>query len=296
MGNRCPERVKMKMRSLSKPQYAVILMVGWLWVLVGCSNDTSYRYPDKTELETQSYHGFEIPIFPTAEGQLNYARSGFPNPDEKRAALDFVAQQFPENSAQCGAAALNLVYMNLEPDYRFALHLDYQNAIAGYKKVINSFADQPRVLAKAHWYIGWIYCDLLGQPEKGLPYYRHIVAHYPDLEMGISSPVPWVSLVYSSPVNGTHPQKATVKKHWAGLSLLEIIRHTVDAREKKRAFGTLWKKYRHSVATGFAIRMLLRQQNEAQLVKPYAAPYLALGVANPYLSREIAAAAEELWP
>ena len=273
-----------------------------LWILMcavflsSCTDAPSTRSFGKSELETQNYHGFHIPVFPTAQGQLNYARSGFPDPKEKKAALNFVIEKFPASDDACGSAALTLAYMHLEPDYRFALQLDFNKALQDYKTIINTFKDEPRVLVKAHWYIGWIYCDILADVDKGLPYYKHIVENYPDLEMGISSPVPWVSLVYSLSVHENQSKKAKVKKHWASLSLLEIIRHTRDETETRAAFDLLWKKYRHSVTTGLAIRMMLDRPELIDKVQPHIEPYLAMNVANTYLAREIESLAKEMLP
>ncbi|MCD4718240.1 MAG: hypothetical protein K8S13_00040, partial [Desulfobacula sp.] len=82
-------------------------------VLNGCSDEsTSLSFP-KSELPLISFQGFKIPNFPTARGQLNNAKSGFANSEEKKAALQILSKIFPDNRLQCGHAALSLAYMNL---------------------------------------------------------------------------------------------------------------------------------------------------------------------------------------
>ncbi|MCK5348684.1 MAG: hypothetical protein KAJ25_04810, partial [Desulfobacula sp.] len=252
----------------------------------------SLSFP-KSELPVISFQGFEIPRFPTAQGQLNYAKSGFASSEEKIAALKILFKTFPEAKLQCGNAALYLAYMNLGYDYRFATKQDYANAIKAYNDVIENYNEYPQILVKANWYLGWIHCDLLKEKKIGVPYFRHIVKTYPNLQMGISSPVPWVSLVYPLTVKGKHPAKNTTNKQWASLSLLEIIRHAPDKNEVFNAFDLLWKNYRNSIPTGLAIKLLLQDKRYAQTAMPYIEKYLALNIANQYLAREIRNNAKE---
>ena len=262
-------------------------------LLNSCSDEsTSLSFP-KSELPIISFQGFKIPQFPTARGQLNYAKSGFATPEEKKAALEILFKIFPEARLQCGNAALYLAYMNLGYDYRFATRQDYINAIKAYNDVIKNFKEYPQILVKANWYLGWIHCDLLKEKELGIPYFRHIVKTYPDIQMGISSPVPWVSLVYPLTVKGNQPVKKPTNKQWASLSLLEIIRHSPEKIEVFNAFDMLWKSYRTTVSTGLAIKLLLQDKRYAQKAMPYIEEYLALNIANRYLAREIEENAKE---
>lgn len=274
----------------------MVLSVIFCFSVFGCSRDKDRTFVDfkRTELEKVVFHGYEIPKFPTAQDQLNYARSGFPDVNEKRAALNFIAELFPGERRVCGNAALNLAYMNFGSDYRFALQLDYHSAVKDYLKIISDFQDQPEVLVKANWYLGWIYCDLLDDVASGLKYYWKIVDAYPDREMGISSPVPWVSLVYNQPVNDRLPenQKQT-QCRWADLSLLEIVRHTSDSRESLQAFERLWGEYRDSLTTGFAIKLLLEDKAHQKKILPFAKQYLDTHFSNTYLMAEIDALVKE---
>lgn len=270
-------------------QRAAILIPFFLiaFLLTACSDEsTSFSFP-KSELPIISFQGFKIPQFPTAQGQLNFAKSGFSNQEEKKAALKAVFKVFPEARLQCGNAALYLAYMNLGYDYRFAEQQDYYHAITDYHDVIKNFKEHPQILVKTFWYLGWIHCDRLNEKELGISYFWHIVKTYPNIKMGISSPVPWVSLVY--PLNDAtgHLEKQQTNERWASLALLEIIRHSSDEIETLNAFDILWENYQNTVSTGLAIKLMLKDKNHAQKAVPYIEKYLALNIANQFLTREI---------
>jgi len=278
-----------KLSWVKKNQWTLLLISLCLiaLLLTACSDDsTPFSFP-KSELPIISFQGFNIPQFPTAQGQLNFAKSGFPDQKEKKAALEIVFKIFPEAKLQCGNAALYLAYMNLGYDYRFAAKKDYYHAIADYHKVIKNFKEYPEILVKAFWYLGWIHCDLLNEIETGLSYFRHIVKTYPNIEMGISSPVPWVSLVYPLTATGDQVVKQPANKQWASLALLEIIRHSPDRIETFNAFDMLWENYSNTVSTGLAIKLMLKNKRYAQKALPYIEKYLALNIANKFLAREI---------
>ena len=274
---------------MKKKQGIAILISLFLSVLLfnGCSDEpTSLSFP-KSELPVISFQGFKIPQFPTAQGQLNYAKSGFANPEEKKAALEILFKIFPEAGLERGNAALYLAYMNLGYDYRFATRQDYATAITAYHDVIENFKEYPQILVTAYWYLGWIHCDLLKQKKLGISFFWHIVKIYPDIETGIYSPVPWVSLVYPLTLKGDQPIKPTANKQWASLSLLEIIRHASKKNEVFNAFDILWKDYQDTVSTGLAIKLLLCNEKYAQKAIPHIEKYLALNIANRYLAKEI---------
>ena len=286
---------KIRLNGMKKSLAIIIILLSFLsaMILNGCGDQsTSISFP-KSELPVILFQGFNIPQFPTAKGQLNYAKSGFPNPEEKKAAFNVLFHIFPEAKTECGNAALYIAYMNLGYDYRFANRKNYTNAIKAYHDVINNFKKYPQITVKAYWYLGWIYCDLLQDKEKGISYYWRIVENYPDIKTGISSPVPWVSLVYPMTIKGSPPPKDKTKNQWAGLALLEIIRHASDKTEVYNAFDILWKTYQKSIPTGLAIKSLLQNITTAQKALPYIEPYLALNIANIYLAREIKDNAKE---
>lgn len=269
------------------------LAVLFVW---GCGSEPSSHSLKETEQPVILFKGYTIPKFPRARDQLNYARSGFPDKEEKRAAFEFVIRHFPQDRLECGEAVLNLAFMNFGFDYRFALLRDYYAAIEEYKTIIKYYADQPPVMAKAYWYLGWIYCDLLNEGEKGLTYFRRIVHEYPDIQMGISPPVPWVSLVYPEEPGRDEPRSGKTITRWASLALLEIIRHSPDMEAAYDAFNILWQRYKKSVPTGLAIRLLLKKESTAEKVRPYIAQYLALNSANTYLADELRRLEKEILP
>ncbi|MCK5541641.1 MAG: hypothetical protein KAI40_03035 [Desulfobacterales bacterium] len=279
-----------------KKKHAIVIMlllaVATL-LLNGCSDELNSLSFPKSELKVISFQGFKIPQFPTAHDQLNFAKSGFPDSEEKKAAFEIISYIFPEAEVECGNAALYLAYMNFGYDYRFATKEDYYNAIKAYHDVISNYKGHPQLLVKAYWYLGWIHCDLLQEKEVGIQYFWHIVKTYPDIEIGISSPVPWVSLVYPLTIKGVKPAKDKAKRQWAGIALLEIIRHAHDKTEVDKAFDVLWKEYRKSVSTGLAIKLMLMNEEYAQKALPYVEQYLALDIANLYLAKEIKESAKE---
>jgi len=264
-----------------------------LLLFVGCSDESnSFLFP-KSELSMISFQNFKIPQFPTARDQLNYARSGFSNPEKKKAAFKILFLMFPEQRIECGNAALEIAYMNFGPDYRFANKQDYYKAVQAYHDVIKNFKTHGQILVKAYWYLGWIHCDLLGNKKLGLQYLWHVARMYPEIKTGIPSPVPWVSLVYPLTGKGKSSAEVKPKKQWANLALLEIIRHTQNEREAFKAFDILWQNYKNSVPTGLAIKLMLGNKQYAPKVMPYVETYLSLNIANRFLANEIKEKAKE---
>ncbi|MCP3890080.1 MAG: hypothetical protein GY702_14600, partial [Desulfobulbaceae bacterium] len=190
-------------------------------------------------------------------------------------------------------AALYLSYLNLGFDYRFAKKEDCYNATKAYQGVINNYKGYPEIIVKAYWYLGWIHCDLLNEKEIGIGYYWNIVGKYPDLEIGISSPVPWVSLVYPLTAKEVQPAKVKAQKQWASIALLEIIRHSNNKTEVEKAFDVLWQDYKSSVPTGLAINLMLQNKKCTKKALLYVDKYLALDIANLYLTLEIKKSAKE---
>lgn len=256
---------------------------------VGCRTEPKNLSLHDSDQPVVFFNGYTIPKFPRAIDQLNYARSGFPSNDEKKAAFEFVLRHFPQDRAECGEAILNIAYMNFGFDYRFALIQDYLNALEEYKTITRYYADQPSVMAKAYWYIGWIYCDLLSRKEEGLEYFRKIINEYPDTAFGITSPVPWVTLVYLEEDIKAKPKPKKVTTQWAEIALLEIIRHSRDGVEVSDAFDQLWQKFRNKAATGQAMKLLLQRPAHAEQVKPRVHAFLDQYRANPFLARELQA-------
>jgi len=259
----------------------------------GYGSEPAFLPIKKSKLPIVYFKGFNIPRFPTAQGQLNFAKSWFAHGSEKRAALRIVSKLFPRARLQCGNAALVLAYMNMGDDYRFAAKKDFLKAITDYRKILDQYSDQPVIMAKAHWYLGWIHCDLLSEKTKGIVHFKIIASHYPGVTMELSSPVPWVSLVY--PLNPVREKKTiqTPEKHWAGIALLEIIRHAPTPAEAITAFDALWAGYKNSVETGFALKIMLENPLLTGHIRSRLPLFLARNIANPYLAEELLNLAEK---
>ncbi len=254
--------------------------------LQSCGSEPAFLPIPRAELPTISFNGFDLPKFPTAQGQLNFAKSWFEDGNEKKAALLIVSKLFPRARLQCGNADLALAYMNLGEDYRFASRSDFLKAITDYRKLLDQYRNQPGILAKAHWYLGWIHCELLGEKQKGLVHFKIIVTQYPGATMELSSPVPWVSLVYPLDPAKEKSDTGISKKHWAGIALLEIIRNA-PPDEAIMAFDALWQGYKNSVETGFALKLMLEKPLLAEHSRSHVPAFLAQNIATPYLAKEI---------
>jgi len=238
--------------------------------------------------------GIKIPRFSSAAGQLNHAASGFRNKKEKRAALRAVTTLFPQNLLEGGHAALGLAFLHLEPDYRFAKPIDIRKSVNDFQTVLKEYAPFPDVQAKAHWYLGWIYTVLDGEPKKGLQHFWTIVKDFPEVPVNLSLPVPWVNLVYSDLQTDASPLPIR-PKFWSQIALLEIVRHGSRA-EAIEAFNILYNRFFPSIETGFALKSMLANPGLASHVLYRVSAYLARQTTNPYLVRDIAALAKENRP
>ncbi len=256
-------------------------------MLSGCADETTQHLPQTDEMPVQEFLGYRIPVFPTAQEQLNYAKSGITDLEKKKAAFKIISRLFPDDKEACGSAALYDAYLTLGHDYRFADKTKIGQAVNAYQSIIRSYQKHPIVMVKAYWYLGWMHCDLLEQKLQGIQYFWHIASHYPDISMGITPPVPWISLVYPENSKPDQHKVSKVKSAWGGTALMEIIRHTNDQKEAVRAFEILWQDYKNSLSTGLALLLMLKHPQNRNTVKNYVQPYLALNKANPYLMEEI---------
>lgn len=274
----------------------LFLMVLLPVIISGCTNPPERLIPPKAPPAVKIQDGFEIPVFSSAMGQLNYARSGFTDKREKKAAFRAVLDLFPRDIRECGHASIGLAYLHLEPDYRFASPKTIRRAAVDFNSVLDRFAGQPDVVVKAHWYLGWIYTELMDEPEKGLVHFWRIVREFPDAPVSQSPPVPWVNLV--SPPKQTqdrkHPQGP--EKLWAEVALLEIIRNTPDHTRAALAFDHLAERFPAGAATGFALKFMLTDPGLANHALPRVAPYLSQYTENPYLIRDIRMLAQKASP
>jgi tetratricopeptide (TPR) repeat protein len=232
-------------------------------------------------------NGKMVPVFLTAEEQLNYTRSWFADIGEKRAALDAFLTLYPEKKRFCGMAALDLAYLQLGGDYRFAPQHTAFEAIKAYKDILREYEEYPEIQVKSYWYIGWIYADLLQDPEKGIEYYRIVARDYPEDRIFLLSPAPWVSIIYPDDESLQTALNTPPEKNWAALALLEIIRNSENTEEAWAAFLRLWGEYRNNVATGFALRLILEKRHNVDEALIIAREFMEKNFSNVHILGDI---------
>ncbi len=239
--------------------------------------------------------GFKVPVFPSAEEQLNYTHSWFESLEEKKAALAAVARFFPKATEQNGAAALDLAYLVLGRDYRLATTEKCKEAIDHYQQIIKEFHEFPQICAKATWYIGWISCDLLGDCPKGLMMYRTVVNNYPDERLNLTPAVPWVTFI-TPQSSADKKDQTTANPLWADLARIEIIRHADDASTAQKAFFEIWNGDRNKQVEGIALKLLLQRNDLSQEIVPYAEAYLRQTTVDTALQNDIRSVLPRLHP
>jgi hypothetical protein len=127
---------------------------------------------------------------------------------------------------------LNLAYLALGRDYRYASPAQCHIAIGKYKKILSEFSDLPTICAEANWYIGWILADLLDEPGKASTYFQTVVAQYPDITLHLKPAVPWMSLIL--PQVDKRPQAVYERPIycWSSIALLELVRTSEKQADK----------------------------------------------------------------
>ncbi len=270
----------------------IAFLVFGLTLLSGCGD--AFVPKEATQITTSELpmvvqDGISMPHFPTADGQLNYARSGFTDKREKQAAFRAVIALFPEEKLQCGNAALGLAYLHLEPDYRFATALDIRQAVNDFTSILKQFNTVDEVVAKTHWYLGWIYTDLLGDSNTGINHYFSVANNYGDIPMNLSVAIPWANLVY--PPDQPKPLKPTTPQIlWSEIAFLEIIRNAPSPDIAIQAFNRLFENTASNQVHGFALKAMLENSELAPAAAPKIPLYLKESQ-NPYLQRQIEALA-----
>jgi hypothetical protein len=220
--------------------------------------------------------GFKIELLESSEAQLRYALVRIDDPRAKIAALEVVIDRYPHDQVVRAAAEMELAYLTLGADYRFATPAQCRRAIEAYRQILVDHADLPAVCAKANWYIGWILADLLEEPREGATYFLSIVETYPEAQLSLTPPVPWVSLVL--PQGDDRPQTVYDRPthFWGSLALLELIRLSEAEVDKWTAFRRLYALYPRSLATAYAMRELLMSSPWlARKTVPYAKIHLS---------------------
>ncbi len=265
----------------------VVLSFVLFLLLSGCEE----RFPGSSEsLGEPSFtlvNDFQIPIFSTPAEQLNYTRSWFAGIQERRASLQAFLRLYPQEKRYCGLASLDLAFLQLGSDYRLSYKYSSFAAIKAYKTILGNYSEFPGIMAKAHWYIGWIYSDLLKDREKGVVEYHKILKNYPDERVTLLPPVPWVSIIKEPDTDmNTTLLKRPVNK-WAALALVEIIRYSGNEEVAWKAFLQLWQNYREYVVTGFGLRLILQKRYHTTQSLKMAREYLENEFSNVHILGDI---------
>jgi hypothetical protein len=257
------------MRPILKPKYAtryltrdilffVVVLIAYGAIAIQCKGEGMGGAETKAASPRSVVRdGFTIALLETPEAQLRHAQARFADPLEKKASLAVVIDQFPTAREVRASAEMELAYLTLGTDYRFATPEQCRMAIEAYRQVVVDHADLPAVCAKANWYIGWILADLLNERGEAATYFLAIIDTYPDAKLSLTPPVPWVSLVL--PQSKDRPQTVYDRPthFWGSLALLELIRIRDTEAEKWLAFTELYARYPTSLATAYAMRELL---------------------------------------
>lgn len=256
-------------------------------LLFGCNE----RPPDSSSVQEDprfiEINDFQIPVFSTPVEQINYTRSWFARIQEKRAALEAFIALYPEEKRYCGLVSLDLAYLQLGSDYRFALKSSSFAAIKDYIAILERYSEFADIAVKAHWYIGWIYSDLLNDKAKGIEKYQEIVQHYPREKVTLLSPAPWVSIIYKSDENVNIALSDRPVNNWAALALVEIIRYTQNEETAWAAFLELWQNYRDNVAAGFGLRAMLEKRYHTAETLKMARQYMEKEFSNVHILGDI---------
>jgi len=232
--------------------------------------------------ETVSIKGFEIPRFKSATRQLEYARSSFTSVNEQKAALEAVVKLFPHSREKVAEALLDLVYFGLGDDYRLASKELCEETLTQLQNLIREYNEIHQVCAKAQWYIGWIYTDLLRKPSMGLAAYRKVVSCYPTEVFYISSSFGSALFNYSKIGTGL---EETMEKHWWGaLALLEIFRHSDGYEEKLNITSELVSRYPSDLATGYALLDMVSSHTPSTKIEQFARRYIEINKRNKALA------------
>ncbi len=222
--------------------------------------------------------GYRIPVFHDAEEQLEYARSFITRNEEQKAALEAVKVLFPHARKEVAESLLDLIYFDLGGDYRLASRVQCQKAVKRLEDLIHSYRDVFRACARAQWYIGWIYTDLLKDRAKGLEAYYAVFSKYPDEVFYISSP--FDSSLFNHREKGQEAENTGEKHWWGALALLEIYRHTVGFTRKLDLVSELVSRYPTDLSTGYALVDLLSHHRDNATLVLYATRYIETNKRN----------------
>ena len=80
---------------------------------------------------------------------------------------------------------------------------------------------------------------------------------------------------------------------WAGLALLEIVRHADDSQTRKEAFEKLWRGHRHSLTTGYALKEILRRRLVPDEIDLFVDEYVTGNTINTALNKDLLASLKQ---
>ncbi len=271
----------------SNPTVLLLLFLLVSNLFFGCKDRPAEPQNTQAEQASIEISGFQIPVFSSAGEQLNYTRAWFAKIQEKRAALQAFIKLYPQEMRYCGLAALDLAYLQLGSDFRFAEEYAGFAAIKAYRAILDTYIKLPEIMAKAHWYIGWIYTDLLKDTKKGIDEYQQLVSNYPEESVTLLPPAPWVSIIYQTDANVNITLSNKPVNNWAALALVEIIRHTDDEEIAWGAYQKLWGSYRDNVVTGFGLKFMLQKRFHIEETLIMAYQYMEKEFSNVHILGDI---------
>lgn len=264
----------------------IVIVALSLTLFAGCRDESSHQMREAPQAFLP-INGYQIPILSNPDEQLSYTRSSFSDTTEKKAALEAMANLLPGARRHRGIAALELAYLRLGSDYRLASEREYQQAVEEYRKIIGEYSDMPEIRAKALWYVGWVYCDLLGETPKGLASYQDLIEQYPQEKMSLLPPAPWVSVFDQEEYKSETGQYIKSKHSWATIALIEIIRHSADDTTAWNAFQQLWQGEHHNLEIGVALKLLAGRDALVEKIQPYIHKFLESGNAGSHFKKDI---------
>lgn len=265
-------------------RFCILLLLNTA-LIVGCDEMKTQQNSTAGEKTFIEISEIKIPVFSTSYEQLNYTRSWFADIHEKRAALEAFIRLYPKERKYNALAALDLAYLQLGQDYRFSYEYSSLAAIKSYLAIIEEYSEYPDILAKANWYIGWIYCDLLHDTKTGLEYFYKVAREFPLENISLLPPAPWVFIIYPDPSGGlslTEPRKNS----WAALALVEVIRYGAP-EEAWKGFIELWQKYHENAATAFGLRLILKRRIHVEEAFHMASDYMEKNFSNIHMLGDI---------
>ncbi len=261
----------------------VLVLSLFLYLASACQqNSTSKKTGRNNSQQYINIDGFQIPHFMNARKQLEYARSSFTNSQEQKAALEAVIKLFPEAINEVTEANVDLIYFELGDDYRLAPPKLCRAAIVRLENIIRQYPTASQACAKAQWYIGWLYTDLLRNPKQGLVAYKKVVSGYPYEVFYISSPFDSAILDYSE--NGEKTSETGEKHWWGALALLEIYKHSRLHSDKQRILSEILSKYPVDLSTGYVVYDMITRYPLDDNVLRLAEKYLQINKGNKALS------------